>query len=431
MQNKYSSRLVGFFIIDRKDECRNMHLRRIPSFIGRILMQRLESREAKKEIVSDGENIWVMNSEQETVHVIREQGARSAVEDDGSVSTSLRDDLVGDDLSRLFAHSFVPREYIFRDEEPSLYSFDDVTHFGKQSATFFSDFAHELIPVDPFDCFVEQVLNSMTFASLRVPSMGTSGDIDIDIVSEFQLSSSPNLNHYHQYVDQSSFNDDGQFSEISPSLGEQLFAEVQQGTGEVRAKDGLGTHDFGTVEGILGGERLSAGDDDLINFYDGEPIEIGVPVILEPINKSSDRIVENGDKGIRNASGGGTNERGKSLHVSLSEFDDITSDLLDCGRGDVSLTFHSDKSWAGHVLILEKFELGGDSLRIESLLETETMETLLDNRPVESVGEGGEQSLCFSIAADSGAGYTISFLGMSLDEYMDFLSSTVKDLTGA
>lgn len=404
-----------------------MHLLRIPSVIRPMLMQRLESREAKHEIVSDGENQWVMNSEQKAVQVIREQDARPAVEDNGSVSTSLRDDLVSDDLSHLLARSFVHREYVFRDEETSSYSFDDVTHFGKQSATFFSDFPHELIPDDPFDCFVEQVLNSLTFSSLRVPSMGTGGEIDI--VSEFQFSFSPSLNHYHQYVDQSSFNDDGQFSELSTSIEEQLFAEVQQGTGGIRAKDDLGTHDFGTVEGILGGERLSAGDDDLINFYDGEPIEIGVPVILEPINSSSDRIVENGDQGIRNISGDEPNYRGKSLQVSLSDLDDITSDLLDCGRGDVSLTFHSDKSWAGHVLILEKFELGGDSLRIESLLETETMETLLDNRPVESVGEGGEQSLCFSIAADSGAGYTISFLGMSLDEYMDFLSSTVKDLT--
>ena len=401
-----------------------MHLLRIPSVIRRMLMQRLESREAKHEIVSDGENQWVMDSEQKAVQVIREQDARPSVEDDGSVSMSLRDDLVGDDLSRLLALSFVHREYVFRDEETSSYSFGDVTHFGKQSATFFSDFPHGLIPDDPFDCFVEQVLNNLTFASLRVPSMGTGGEMDI--VSEFQFSSSPSLNHYHQYVDQSSFNDDGQFSELSASIEEQLFAEVQQGKGGIRAKD-----DFGAVEGLLGGERLSAGDDDLINFYDGEPIEIGVPVVLEPINNSSDRIVENGDQGIRNPSGDEPNDRGKSLQVSLSDFDEITSDLLDCGRGDVSFTFHSDKSWAGHVLILEKFELGGDSLRIESLLETETLETLLDNNPVESVGKGGEQSLCFSIAADSGAGYTISFLGMSLDEYMDFLSSTVKDLTVA
>lgn len=394
-----------------------MHLLRTPSVIRRVLMQRLVSRETKKEIVPDGENIEVTNSEQESAHAIREQ---LALENDGSVSIGLRED-----ISRLLSPSIAHKEDVFGDEETSSYFFDNMTHFGKQGATFFSDFAHELIPVDPFDCFVEQVVTSLTTVSLR----GAEGSINV--ATELHLSPPPDLNHYHQYVDQSSFNDGSQFSELSISIGNQNVAEVQQDTGVIQTKGDLGSYDFGTVEGILGGERLNTGDDDLINFYDGEPIEIGVPVVLEPVQKSSEPIVENGGPSLRNRPGSGPDDQSNLLQVSLSEDEDITMDLLDCSWGDVAITLHVDKSWAGNSLILEKFELGADSLQIESLLETETMETLLDNRPMESVGADGEHSLCFSIAADSGAGYTISFLGMSLDEYMDFLSSTVKDITVA
>lgn len=397
-----------------------MHLLRTPSVIRRVLMQRLESREAKKEIVPDGENIEVTNSEQEAVHGIRELGANPALENDESVLTGLRED-----PSRLLLPNIAHKEDVFGDEETSSYFLDDMTHFGKQGATFFSDFSHELLSVDPFDCFIEQVVTSLTTVSLR------EGEGYFDLAIELQLSPPPDLNHYHQYVDQSSFNEGSQFSELSTSIGNQNVAEIQQGTSVIQIEGDLGTHDFGTVEGILGGERLSTGDDDLINFYDGEPIEIGVPVVLEPVEKLSEPIVENGGPSLRNRSGGESGDQGNSLRASLSEFDDITMDLLDCSRGDVSFTVHADKSWAGKVLILEKFELGADSLRMESLLETETMETLLDNRPMERVGADGEHSLCFSIAADSGAGYTISFLGLSLDQYMEFLSSTMKDMTVA
>jgi hypothetical protein len=41
---------------------------------------------------------------------------------------------------------------------------------------------------------------------------------------------------------------------------------------------------------------------DPFNFYDGEPIEIGVPVVLELIQKSSGTIVKHGDAGNRQGS---------------------------------------------------------------------------------------------------------------------------------
>ncbi|WP_160714834.1 hypothetical protein [Halodesulfovibrio sp. MK-HDV] len=403
-----------------------MYLLRTPSVIRRVLMQRLESRETKNEIISDGENIEVKNSEQEAEPAIHEQGAQPAIEKDGCVSTCFTEDMMGDDLSRLMPLSFVHREDILGVDEPSSLFFDSLTHFGEQSATFFSDLFHELTPDDPFDCFVEQVLSTLSTGSLRGAGIGS--EIDTDVVTEFQPSPLSDFNHYHQYVDQPSFNDGCQFSEISSSTENHYFAEVQNDTGATQIKDDSFTYDFRTVEGILGGERLDTGDDDLINYYDGEPIEIGVPVVLEPMDKSSGRVLENGAPGTRNRSGEEPDDQRDSLQTSLPD-DDITMDLLDCSWGDVDLTLHADKSWAGSFVVVEKFELGADSLRIESVLETETMETLLDNHPIESVGAGGEHSLCFSIGADSHTDYTISFLGMSLDAYMDFLSSAVRDIT--
>lgn len=400
-----------------------MHLLRIPSVIRRVLMQRLESKEAKNEIVSDGEYVEVMNSEQEAVHAIREHDMHLAVENARSVSTS--EDMVDGDFSRLLPLSFVHKGDVFGDEEPSSYFFDCMSHFGEQSATFFSDLFHEAAPIDPYDCFVEQVLSRLAADFLLSPVAEAEADVDI----KSQLSSSSDFNHYHQYVDQSSFEDGCQFSDISPVSGHEYFAEVQQDAEVTQANDNSFSHNFGTVEGFLGGERLETGDDDLINFYDGEPIEIGVPVVLDPIDSSSGNVLENEGPGLRNVPGGHLNDQRNSIHVSLSGNDDIAVDSIDCGWGDISFTFHADKSWAGNVVTFERFELGGDSLRIESVLEMETMESLLDNRPMESVGADGEQALCFSIVADSGAECTISFLGMSLDEYMDFLSSSVKDLT--
>lgn len=399
-----------------------MHLLRTPSVIRRMLKQRLESRETKHEIVPDGDNIEVTTFEQEAVQSIHEQGVYLAVENDGSVSTNLTLDLVGDDLSRLLPPSFVHREEVFSDEESSSYFFDEMTHFGKQSATFFSDLAYELMPVDPFDCFVEQVVNSLTTASLR----GTG--VFADVATELQLSLPSDLNHYHQYVDQSSFDEGSQFSEISTLTANQHIFEVQEDAGVIQTTDEPCSHDFGTVEGILDGERLDTGDDDLINFYDGEPIEIGVPVVLEPVQKSTEPIVDQGASGFRNRTGPEPDEQDRLIQISVAGDEDSTLDLLDCSWGDVTLTLHADKSWAGDIIIVERFELGADSLRIESLLEAETMESLLDNRPVESEGAGGEHSLCFSIAVDNEAECTISFLSMSLDEYMDFLSSTVRDM---
>ncbi|WP_290921165.1 hypothetical protein [Halodesulfovibrio sp.] len=202
---------------------------------------------------------------------------------------------------------------------------------------------------------------------------------------------------------------------------------------------------------VLGGERLGHDGGDYIHFYDGEPIRLGEPVVVDPLtgkvkehfsdvgggqnslgDDGSDEPVppSSGDSGSSGGDSGPgqglTNPGGKHLPTFEDEFgtDHALKVNVDSYRGTV--TIDGTRLEDGDVVLIERFDLGEDSLRIESIFTDETMISLRDNTPEEYAGENGESILTFAVEVGKGEECAVAFVGLTYNEYMDFITQQMQ-----
>ena len=205
------------------------------------------------------------------------------------------------------------------------------------------------------------------------------------------------------------------------------------------------------VGDFLRGERLGHDNDDYIHFYDGEPIRLGEPVVVDPstgeikshlseggVGQNSSGAVNSGgplapsngatpSTGDDNGSNGLLqNPGGKGLPIFEDEFGTDPVLKVDVATYRGCVTLDGTRLDDGDVVLIERFELGHDSLRIESVFPDETVLSLMDNNPEEYAGGHGEAILTFSVGVDRGEECTVAFVGMTYNEYMDFITQQMQ-----
>lgn len=217
---------------------------------------------------------------------------------------------------------------------------------------------------------------------------------------------------------------------------------------EMRLPDNGECSDF--VGDVLGGQRLGHDNGDYIHFYDGEPIRLGEPIVVDPSTGEIKNHLSDGGAG-QNSSGGITHDEpleppgsgdspsggdgaggfvqhpgGNLLPAFEEEYgtDHAVNINVDSYRGTV--TIDGTLLENGDVVLIERFDLGEDSLRIESIFTDETMISLHDNTPQEYAGKNGESILTFAVEVGRGEECAVAFVGLSYNEYMDFITQQMQ-----
>lgn len=287
-----------------------------------------------------------------------------------------------------------------------------------------SDAALHSAPPDPFGEFAEQVVNVAHSSGLMQRS---SGGIEESHSSYPMLGYRDNIefgeiiHEWEPAPDFDSFNYNNHASE---------YREVVEAPSSPHKSDPLSE--------LLSGERLDSLDEEMIHFYDGEPINIGTPVVIDPVaplplpvpherGEGETRIVfdpQGGDSPL--VQGGGSFGPLAFAENKIGGGDTLPVVKIDFASMDEA-TLKLDEYLDGTQLRVASFELGRDAITLDSVLEVERVETLRDNNPVESRSAEGDFELGFALRAEDDAAISIVFEGMTMNEYMEFIASGTRE----
>ncbi|SIO18317.1 hypothetical protein [Halodesulfovibrio marinisediminis] len=383
---------------------------RIASLIHRFLLQKSESEDGQTTSAASGEDSQQINLASEEGHEDDEQSSLLFIGNNSDDSLS-----VAGDYSFLLPQSEHLLGAFPSEEDPPTFFTLEATWDSPECIMDDSSFALNVAAQSgPFVFFAEQVVSSLS----RHSSFLSVSDGEID--SESPTLSLVPQNHYHPDSDSSPFS----LSDLFSQPTDNFFVEVSSESDFESVQHPEVVLRMDIVEEVLSGEVLTTDNDASIYFYDGEPIEIGVPVVLEPT----------GDRFTGHTSGGGDRPvhifppKGQAIALA-DEYGKNVVLRLDAGRGDEDLVLDLAKFHPEDIILVTKFELGRDTLSIKSLLGAETVETLWDNAPTDCVGKEGEAILGFSVDRDKGEECTVAFVGLTHEDYMEFLSAAMHKVT--